>query len=383
MSRPSPAPTPASGRALGGMSAVWVGDDLILARRVARGGDEYLQGVRLDGLGTREWLAAQARDLLPQAALFPLLPGESADLGRRLALLPLRLEAGPLPDATAGTGSPVRLGLAVASVAVLLSIAAAGLQLTASLRLARRRADFVSAVTHELRTPLTTFRLYTEMLAGDMLPAADRPAYLGTLRDEADRLGHLVDNVLAFARVERGRAEANLEVVELAPLVAEAAGRLARRVQRDGLTLATEVPPEAAAARVRVDRVAVERILQNLADNACKYGRNEADPRLHLTVQLSERRALLTLRDHGRGLDRAGRRRLFRPFHRSAEQATGDAPGVGLGLALSRRLARGFGGDLRAVDPKAPAAGAAIPDAGADAGAGAGAAFELSLPLVT
>ncbi|HEV3074772.1 MAG TPA: ATP-binding protein [Thermoanaerobaculia bacterium] len=104
--------------------------------------------------------------------------------------------------------------------------------------------------------------------------------------------------------------------------------------------------------------------MQNLADNACKYGRNPADPRLHLTVQLRERRAVISLRDHGPGLACGGRRRLFHPFHRSAEQASGEAPGVGLGLALSQRLARDFGGDLRAVDP-----------------ADGGAAFELTLPL--
>jgi len=354
------------GRALGTVAAVWVGDDLVLARRVARGGEELLQGARLDGRGTREWLAAQVGDLLPRAALFPLLPGETADPGRRLALLPLRLDAGPLPAAPAAGESPVRLGLAVASAAVLLSLAAAGLQLAATQRLARRRADFVSAVTHELRTPLTTFRLYTEMLAGDMVPTGERPAYLGTLRAEADRLGHLVENVLAFARMERGRGRSKVETVELAPLLAEAVALLAPRVERDGATLAAELPPEAAAARVRVDRVAVARILQNLADNACKYGRNPADPRLHLTVQLRDRRAVITLRDHGPGLDRRGRRRLFHPFHRSAEQATGEAPGVGLGLALSRRLARDFGGDLRAVDP-----------------ADGGAAFELALPLAS
>jgi signal transduction histidine kinase len=351
-------------RALGTVAAVWIGDDLVLARRVARGGEELLQGARLDGPGTRAWLTAQVGDLLPRAALFPLRPGETADPGRRLALLPLRLAAGPLPPAPAIAGSPLRLGLAVAFGAVLLSLAAAGLQLAATQRLARRRADFVSAVTHELRTPLTTFRLYTEMLAGDMVPDGERSTYLGTLREEADRLGHLVDNVLAFARLERGRGRSNVETVELTLLVGEAVALLAPRVERDGAKLAAEVPPGADAARVRVDRVAVARILQNLADNACKYGRNPADPRLHLTVQLRERQAVITLRDHGPGLARRGRRRLFHPFHRSAEQATGEAPGVGLGLALSQRLARDFGGDLRALDP-----------------ADGGAAFELTLPL--
>jgi hypothetical protein len=133
------------GRALGTVAAVWIGDDLILARRVARGGEELLQGARLDGLGTRAWLTAQVGDLLPRAALFPLRPGETADPGRRLALLPLRLDAGPLPAAPAAAGSPVRLGLAVAFAAVLLSLAAAGLQLAAAQRLARRRAAWTAS----------------------------------------------------------------------------------------------------------------------------------------------------------------------------------------------------------------------------------------------
>lgn len=323
---------------------------------------------RLDGPATREWLAAQVRDLLPRAVLLPVAPGETADPGRRLALLPLRLDAGPLPAAPVGGGSPVWLGLAVAAAAVLLSIAGAGWQLAASRRLARRRADFVSAVTHELRTPLTTFRLYTEMLSGEMVPAAERPAYLGTLRDEADRLGHLVENVLAFSRLERVSRRSRhsaVETVALGPLVAETAGQLGPQAARGGLTLVVEPEDAAAAASVRVDRMAVGRILQNLADNACKYGRNPADPRLHLAVQLRDGQAVITLRDHGPGLAGTRRRRLFQPFHRSAEQAAGEAPGVGLGLALSRRLARDFGGDLRAVDPAG----------------GPGAAFELSLPL--
>lgn len=364
---------PSPGRALGTLSAIWFGGDLVLARRVELGGGECLQGLLLGGSDERARLAAQVRDLLPQAALFPLLPGETADPGRRLALLPLRLDPGAPPEAAVPNRSPVRLGLAVALAAVVLSIGAAGLQLAAALRLARRRADFVSAVTHELRTPLTTFRLYTDLLAGDMLPAAERPAYLGILRDEAGRLGHLVENVLAFAGLERGRRRSAVEAVALADLLAEAEARLAPRVERDGLTLVTEAAPGASAARVLVDRLAVERILQNLADNACKYARGAVDRRLHLTVQLRDRQAEIVLRDHGRGLPAGGRRKLFQPFHRSAQQASGDAPGVGLGLALSRRLARGFGGDLRALDP----VDLVEPAAAADTGA----AFALSLPL--
>ena len=72
--------------------------------------------------------------------------------------------------------------------------------------LSERRGAFVSAVTHELRTPLTTFRMYAEMLAEGMVPSPEaRQKYLETLRREADRLAHLVENVLQYARLERGR----------------------------------------------------------------------------------------------------------------------------------------------------------------------------------
>ncbi len=70
------------------------------------------------------------------------------------------------------------------------------------LALSERRASFVSAVTHELRSPLTTFRMYAEMLAEGMVrDEQQRDRYLSTLRQEADRLSHLVDNVLQYARL--------------------------------------------------------------------------------------------------------------------------------------------------------------------------------------
>ena len=81
---------------------------------------------------------------------------------------------------------------------------------------------FVSAVTHELRTPLTTFRLYSEMLASGMVQdETQKKNYLGTLEAEAGRLSHLVENVLAYARIERGSARAQVESVSIGDVLAE------------------------------------------------------------------------------------------------------------------------------------------------------------------
>ncbi len=94
----------------------------------------------------------------------------------------------------------------------------------------------------------------------------------------------------------------------------------------------------------------VGQILLNLVDNACKYGQDLEHPEIHLETERRGHQLILRVRDHGPGIEVRDRRRLFQPFHRSAEHAVGGQPGVGLGLAVSRRLARAMGADLRLAD---------------------------------
>jgi signal transduction histidine kinase len=260
------------------------------------------------------------------------------------------------------TREALALILALAACAAVLAGAVAVL-LIGSLRQRRRRADFVSAIAQEMRTPLTTFRLYTDILAEGMVAPAEQHDYLDTLRAEADRLEHLVENVLAYSRLER-RPEPRLEPVPLADLLGELWDRLGGHAVRAGMALAVDLPfPELAEERVLVDRNAVERILLNLMDNACKYATGGTDARLEVRALRRGRHLVLRFQDNGPGIASGERRRLFRPFHKSAARAAGGVPGVGLGLPLSRRLARSMGGDLRLVD----------------SGPRGGAAFELSL----
>ena len=94
------------------------------------------------------------------------------------------------------------------------------------------------------------------------------------------------------------------------------------------------------------DPAAVEQILFNLVDNACKYASHGDDKRIHLEISASSRHIEFRVRDHGPGISRQGQRKLFLPFSKSVHEAASTAPGVGLGLALSRRLARDLGGSL-------------------------------------
>ena len=330
----------------GPLHVVWIGKVLLLARRVRVEEGTFLQGCWLDWDVICRDLLASASDLLPDARLEPVLAPAGVAPTRMMASLPVRLVPGKLPEEPAPGWSPVRLSLSIAWVCLALAATAIAIVLHSALGLSERRGTFVSAVTHELRTPLTTFRLYTEMLDEGMVadPDAQR-AYVKTLRSEANRLGHLVENVLAFSRVERGSATDCREIVAVDDLLGSFIPRLAERARQAGMELV--VSPDKAAGSVRADRSGVDQILSNLVDNAVKYAGNASDRRIHLDVSTSGRWLALIVRDHGSGLNPRTTRRLFRPFSKSAHDAARSAPGVGLGLALSRRLARSMRGDLR------------------------------------
>lgn len=346
------------------MTPLRVEDHLILARRIRTGKGEYVQGCLIDWPAIKKSLLMAVEDLLPEADLQPLTTAPAEEQSRRLAALPVRLVPGrrmpgsTIPEgpdtAEAGRWSPVRLSLLVAWGCVLLAAAAVAALAAGVIRLSERRAAFVSAVTHELRTPLTTLHMYTEMLADDMVPDEEsRRDYLRTLRSEASRLSHLVENVLSYARLERGRADGRVENILLQELLEPIQARLADRARQDGMEMVVEGDRQVSSTVVRANPSAVEQILLNLIDNAGKYAGGARDKRIHLSLQRaagSGQRAVgvaeLRVRDHGPGISPAVARRLFRSFSKSAREAAHSAPGVGLGLALSRRLAHDMGARL-------------------------------------
>lgn len=330
------------------MTPIWVEDLLLLARRVTINGDEYIQGCWLDWTSLKEWLLPGVWDLLPEADLEPLRTAATRGGERLLATLPARFIPGPPPVLPEQRISPMRLSLMIAWGCALLAGLAAAFLLQGTLSLGERRAAFVSAVTHELRTPLTTFRMYAEMLAGGMVATEEKRAeYLATLTKEAERLSHLVENVLAYARLEKDRSGERSETVIVQDLIERVAERLQERVVQAGRSLTVKLSLEAQTTVVMTDVSAVEQILFNLIDNACKYAHPADDLRIHLEVSRERRSVHIGIRDHGPGIAPREARRLFRPFSKSARDAANSAPGVGLGLALSKRLARKMKGDLK------------------------------------
>jgi signal transduction histidine kinase len=98
---------------------------------------------------------------------------------------------------------------------------------------------------------------------------------------------------------------------------------------------------------VAADAPTIERILYNLVDNACKYASAGADQRVHVVATVDSSGLVLSVRDHGPGIEPSERPRIFRAFVRGSREAAGTIPGLGLGLSLAQGLAREIGAELR------------------------------------
>jgi signal transduction histidine kinase len=340
---------PPSNEQVGVSRPMWFGDRLLLARRVNSGGESVVQGCWLDWERLKKRLLSEAIETLPDADLTPVKDEAAADPGRMLAGLPVRLVVGPASiNGIAGALSPtLRWALWMGWGALVLATAAAAALLGGVIGLSERRAAFVSSVTHELRTPLTTFRMYSEMLARGMVPdAVRRQEYLDTLQREAERLTLLVENVLAYARLERGRKPQAIDSVKVGNLLDRVGPRLAQRAAQAGMQCEVESDADARGRELTTDSNVVEQILFNLVDNAAKYAHEATDRRIHVMASGNGQWMRLAVCDHGPGIEQRRLSGRMQPFGKSAQESAESAPGVGLGLALCGRLARQLGGRL-------------------------------------
>ena len=230
----------------GVMEPVWVEGNLLLVRPLQESGQTRYQCCWLDWPRIQSALRSEAADLLPieEVEFEPIEQEEQVRLGMALTTLPVQLSLdraqlragfslGSDPALENRSTSGAILSLAWSGY--LLSAIVAAFLLQQVVSLSERRASFVSAVTHELRTPLTTFRMYSEMLAGDMVPADKQKQYVGTLQKQANRLSHLVENVLQFARLESNPEQGSEQAVRVGLMLDRFVDRLQARATEEEL----------------------------------------------------------------------------------------------------------------------------------------------------
>ena len=221
--------------------------------------------------------------------------------------------------------------------------------LTESRRVERMRVDFIANASHELRTPLASLLGFVETLQG---PARDDPQartrFLEIMAQQARRMARLVDDLLSLSRIEQNqhlRPQAQVDLVGIVQHVADTFAQVARDA---GIALAINAPNEAI---VRGDRDELIRVVENLIENALKYGADGADKRIEINVSFQNGDAMLSVRDHGAGIAPEHLPRLTERFYRVDAGQSRARGGTGLGLAIVKHIVARHRGRLR-IDSK-------------------------------
>jgi signal transduction histidine kinase len=215
-----------------------------------------------------------------------------------------------------------------------------------AMRVAEERVSFVNRVSHELRTPLTNLLLNTDLALDDVRGDEGKlHRRLGLIREETSRLSRIVDNVLAFARIERGTAESHATFCDVGQVLGEVREIFAPLFERKSITCRYDAPPR---RDLRLDRDALSQILSNLLSNVEKYAGEGANA----AVRMADDGGTLTIEveDDGPGVPAEARHRIFLPFERAGSRVDEGVSGTGLGLAISRDLAGRMGGRLELAD---------------------------------
>jgi len=215
-------------------------------------------------------------------------------------------------------------------------------------RLAALKSDFVANVSHELKTPLALVRMFGEILLADRVPSDDkRRQYLQIIVSESERLTALIENVLDFAKVERGKAAYEFAPDKLEEVVARAVEVYRYRAERDGIAVKLSSADDLPI--VLIDARAIELAIINLLDNAFKYAKEGGQ--VDIDVALSGREVLVSVSDRGPGIEPEEQERIFERFVRGRRAGEQHIRGSGIGLALVKHIAESHGGSISVKSP--------------------------------
>ncbi len=211
------------------------------------------------------------------------------------------------------------------------------------MRVARLKTDMVAAVSHELKTPLASMRLLVDSLLDEEHPDPRKTRdYLELISRENTRLSRLIENFLAFSRLERNRQKFDFrgtEASEVVRAVLEAAGE---RFHAASCRLDVDVSP--GLPPLRADEDALVTVLLNLLDNAYKY--TGAEKRIALRVFSRDGRVVFAVEDNGIGIPAREQKRIFRGFYQVDRRLARDVGGCGLGLSIVEFIVRAHGGSI-------------------------------------
>jgi two-component system, OmpR family, phosphate regulon sensor histidine kinase PhoR len=240
----------------------------------------------------------------------------------------------------------VLIGLATGIIVV--GLVLVWLAILTERRASRMKSDFIANVSHELKTPLSLIRMFGEMVASGRHRGEEAAREYGAIiTRESDRLSHLIENVLDFSRIERGKPSYHFAEGDLAAVTLRALDVCHYRLERDKMALDLEIQPE--LPPVRIDDNEVTLVVLNLVDNAIKHAAEGGK----VTVTVGRAPGFLTLavRDYGPGIPADDQPHIFERFYRAKTTRERNVRGSGIGLALVKHIAEAHGGRVTVQSP--------------------------------
>ena len=211
------------------------------------------------------------------------------------------------------------------------------------LDVARMQTSFAANVSHELRSPITQIRLKGEsLLLGLTDTEEERDAAYHAIVRESERLSRLVDNVLDFAAIERGKKQYLLRPGDLAGAVMRSIDSVADAVELQDKDLDVDLPWD--LPEVACDADAVAQCVINLVSNAAKY--SDAGGWIRVRGRVVDGFVEIAISDQGIGIPPHDLRQIFDPFYRSSDSLARRRKGTGIGLTITRYIMRSHGGDV-------------------------------------
>jgi signal transduction histidine kinase len=251
------------------------------------------------------------------------------------------------PARLTNSAQTLKLTLGLLIAVLILAIAVGSWLIVADLnrqlKLARQKTDFVSNVSHELKTPLTSIRMFSELLAeGRVNDPVKQRSYLGIITAETARLSRLINNVLDFARLERGEKKYKLDKCDLTGLIRETCETFRPHLEANEFKFECHAPDH--PVWVKGDRDALAQVIVNLLSNAEKYAGNEKQ--IEIRLEEHDSKAEVAVLDRGLGVPKGCEERIFEQFYRAHDSLNSGIQGSGLGLTLAQQIAQAHGGEV-------------------------------------
>lgn len=246
------------------------------------------------------------------------------------------------------TRSVRRVLIVLATIIIVVGLVLVWLAILTERRASRMKSDFIANVSHELKTPLSLIRMFGEMVATGRHKGEEAAREYGAIiTRESERLSHLIDNVLDFSRLERGKASYHFAEGNLADVVERALDVSRYRIDREKMKLQVEIEPD--LPNVRMDENEMTLVVLNLVDNALKHAADGGA----VVVSVSRAPGFVTLavRDFGPGIAHDEHTRVFERFYRSQSTRERNVRGSGIGLALVKHIALAHGGRVTVQSP--------------------------------